>query len=58
MLNTEILNELRLGQPYPLPTGPALLMPRRRLLKSHGPHLASPHAMDEGVIFPMRRPQD
>ena len=53
ILNTEILDELRLGLPYPLPAGAALDV-AAPTLKTHGPHLAGPHGNDEGVIFPMQ----
>jgi hypothetical protein len=54
ILNTDILNELRLGLPFPLPTGPTLDV-AAPTLKTHGPHLSSPHGNDEGLIFPIRR---
>jgi hypothetical protein len=56
ILNTDILNELRLGLPYPLPAV-SLLDAASAGHKAHAPHLAGPHGSDENVIFPMRRQQ-
>jgi hypothetical protein len=55
MLNTEILQELRLGLPYPLPADLAAEPMPRTLLKPHPPHHAVSHDLEEGIILPLSR---
>jgi hypothetical protein len=55
ILNTDILNELRLGLPYPPPGAAAGPEPGVRTLKPHAPHPASSGPNDE-LLIPITSP--